>query len=396
MKKICIVTTVAYQNDSRALKQLISLSKNGYSVVGVEFEKSDNFEFPENIDLIRPMQSPQIKPTQKPRHNIFGWIEKKIVSCKNIFRFYFLNCIYYPMRIIPSSDLYIMHSPFPFLPIFFRTRNKRAKFIYDAHEYYLGQGDIYQNTILKKIYDFLLGKIEKYSIHYSNATLTVSPGISKVLKKKYAAEPVVIMNVHDRTLDKVSKRGNIRDYFKKEDFIVLMSGNGKNCVNINLLVEAVLSLDRKYKLVLVGKNHNRFIDNSYLKFINDRIYIFDDLVANEIVPFIKGSDLGVVLVDNTYSNFKYCLPNKLFQYISAEIPILTSDLEDVNMVVKKNKIGEIFRINSAQSLEKSIYSISSGKPMLPSMKIFLRRAEKKYNWKIEEKKFITVLENLEE
>ena len=60
----------------------------------------------------------------------------------------------------------------------------------------------------------------------------------------------------------------------------------------------------------------------------------------EVVPIVKSADFGLCLVQNVSLSDYYCLPNKLFEYCFAGIPVLASDFPDIRSVITKYNIGE--------------------------------------------------------
>ena len=53
------------------------------------------------------------------------------------------------------------------------------------------------------------------------------------------------------------------------------------------------------------------------------------------------ADLGISLEENLGLNYYYALPNKLFDYIQARIPVLVSDLPEMAAVVHSYGIGKV-------------------------------------------------------
>ena len=59
-------------------------------------------------------------------------------------------------------------------------------------------------------------------------------------------------------------------------------------------------------------------------------------------------------VQNTSLSYYYCFPNKLFEYIQAQLPILTNDLPDCAALVKENQIGHVIKDYSISGFQTAI------------------------------------------
>ena len=66
------------------------------------------------------------------------------------------------------------------------------------------------------------------------------------------------------------------------------------------------------------------------------------------------ADIGLCLEEDLGLNYRYALPNKIFDYIQAEIPILVSDLPEMKQIVIKYKVGEIIQLRTPQALAYQI------------------------------------------
>ena len=60
---------------------------------------------------------------------------------------------------------------------------------------------------------------------------------------------------------------------------------------------------------------------------------------HELQQFTASASLGISLEENIGLNYFYALPNKLFNYIQARIPVLVSDFPEMSRVIDEYGIG---------------------------------------------------------
>ncbi|MBM5801473.1 MAG: glycosyltransferase family 4 protein [Cyanobacteria bacterium K_DeepCast_35m_m2_023] len=85
---------------------------------------------------------------------------------------------------------------------------------------------------------------------------------------------------------------------------------------------------------------------------------------DKVVSIARSADVGMCLIEDISLSDYYCLPNKLFEYCFAGIPVLASDFPDICSVVTDYKLGlvtslEIDKLKKAvKEFEKNIIDVS--------------------------------------
>lgn len=95
----------------------------------------------------------------------------------------------------------------------------------------------------------------------------------------------------------------------------------------------------------------------------------------------KECDYGLCMIDSESLSDYFCLPNKLFEYCFANLPVLASDIPEISRVVKKYDFG-IVCSNNIEYIAKSVEEMSSIK------KDYSFRNIEELSWKEQEKKLI--------
>lgn len=71
------------------------------------------------------------------------------------------------------------------------------------------------------------------------------------------------------------------------------------------------------------------------------IHLHPPVPHQRVVEYASGADVGLCFVENVSLSDYYCLPNKLFEYSFAGIPVLASDFPEIHRVVQQYSLGEV-------------------------------------------------------
>ena len=73
--------------------------------------------------------------------------------------------------------------------------------------------------------------------------------------------------------------------------------------------------------------------------LQSRVHFVPPVGPREVQAALRGATVGVTMLEDTCLNHRFALPNKLFDYIRAGLPILGSNLVEVAQVVQQNTLG---------------------------------------------------------
>jgi hypothetical protein len=107
------------------------------------------------------------------------------------------------------------------------------------------------------------------------------------------------------------------------------------------------------------------------------VIIEPPLSVNSIIEHISQYDAGVVTIPPTSFNYENGLPNKLFQYIQARLPIIAGPLQEVAEIVTEEDIGIVtkdFKVESIIAAYRSFISLKNN-----HFEESLEKAAKKYS-----------------
>ena len=375
MKKIANLVFNSFINDSRVLKESISLSNNNYFVeVIAHLDKGlEQQENKENFVIKR-----------------FSYLDRKITKSKigkliAYFK-YFKQSINYckDHDIIHCNDL----NTFPIGCIIKKFYNSKVKIVYDAHEYETEVNGL--SGIQKKLVKF----IEKKLIKYADKVICVSDSISKEYVRLYDIEkPALILNTP--AYKNLDKKNIFRDTFKikNEKSIFLYQGGFDNGRGIEILLDAFKTMEmREAVIVFMGYGPlENLIKNTSDKYNN--IFFHKAVSPNLLLEYTSSADFGLLFYENTCLNHYFCSPNKMFEYLMAEIPVIVSNLYEMKRLVEKNRIGVVAQKNTPNGLKKAIKEAVLLNKV--ELKENILKVKKIYNWEEQEKVLLKIYAEIE-
>jgi len=335
-KKVTSIVLNNFKNDSRVLKENISLQKAGYDVKVVALHEKPLKEFDDVQNI----------PVHRIKLKSRDWSKNKIIQLLKYFEF-----IYRVVKLYRNTD--ILHcNDLNTLPIGFIIKkffNKNVKIVYDAHEY---ETEI---NGLKGIQKILTQKLEKYLIKYADKVITVSDAIADEYVKNYnIPKPALVLNTPP--YKKIQKKDIFRETLNipKDKTIFLYQGGLSKGRGIEILLDTFKNIDDK-KTVIVFMGYGpleELVKNASKEYVN--IYFHKAVSPDVLLEYTSSADFGISTIEDSCLSYRYCLPNKIFEYLMAEIPVIVSNLFEMKRLVKDNNIGVVAEDNNTKGLNEAI------------------------------------------
>ena len=108
-----------------------------------------------------------------------------------------------------------------------------------------------------------------------------------------------------------------------------------------------------------------------------------NIEQGELINYTAAADVGLSLIENISLSYYYALPNKLFEYIMAEVPVVVSNLPQMAEVVKEYKIGDVVELEEKGSLVNCLKNLLTDNKKLFAYKQNCFEASKRLNWEKE-------------
>lgn len=257
----------------------------------------------------------------------------------------------------------------------------QSKLVYDTHELETETGDY--NSFRKKLAKFM----EKYLIKKCDLIFVVSENIANWYEKEYnILRPVVVKNV-PRLID-IKKTNHFRENLsiKDDSIIVLYQGGLSRGRGVDLLLESFKKRSND-KVVIVFMGDGELEEEIKTASKEKNNIFFHPTVAPEIVlEYTSSADIGISFIENTCLSYYFCLPNKLFEYAMAGLPVIVSNMKEMRELVENYKMGIVIEDDKVSSMNNAIDKILESN--IEQMKQNAKRCAEENAWEKQEIKMI--------
>ncbi|HBH49173.1 MAG TPA: glycosyl transferase group 1 [Bacteroidales bacterium] len=357
MIKIVLAVTNDIVTDNRLHKVANTLCQNGYEVtmVGRRFSHSVNL-------FSRSYATRRFKL----------WFNKTILFYAN----YNLRLLFYllkvPVDIIVANDL-------DTLPASWLAAKLRKKvLVFDSHELFTEVPELVKRPLVKRVWA-LHEHLLVPGIDYG---YTVSQPIQQYYQDKYNKSFELIRNLGLFRFDQEFKQNY-------KETIILYQGSINVGRGLELMVKTLPLLENT-KMWIIGQGDilNRLKNLVVELGLEDRVIFFGRIRLDDLWKYTQKAHIGISLEEDLGLNYRYSLPNKLFDYIQSRIPVIVSDLPEMRKLVEKFQIGEILRNRTPESLASLVEKIKGDKSAQTVYQQKLELAARELCWQREEEKLI--------
>lgn len=265
---------------------------------------------------------------------------------------------------------------------------KRVPLVYDSHEYYTGVPELENRPFIRSIWK----KIERTIFPKLDIVITVNESIAGLYEKEYGKRPVVIRNVPLKppSLALTGKQELRRKLeLPENDFLLILQGAGINIERgAEEAVESMKYLEGAKLLIVGGGDVLPFLKELVsMHHLEEKIIFKPRMPYQQLIEYTAAADLGLTLDKNTNVNYRFSLPNKIFDYIHAGIPVLASRLPEVERVINEYEIGTFVDNHDPKHIASKIEWIRNNPEQTNKWKSRLIVAAQQLNWEEESKKF---------
>lgn len=272
-------------------------------------------------------------------------------------------------------------------PNYIAGKWRRKMLFYDTHEYYTGVSALRNSPFKRRVWKWIEDRIfPKLKVVY-----TVNESVKNKYQAEYGNEIAVVRNV---PVTKHVEPLPLPEQWKGK-IVLLMQGMGMHPGRGGMeLLEIMKYLPSHYFLVYIGGGNEweRIAAMRHEWGLEDRVEMIPKLGPELLRRYTPLAQLGMSLDGFEDLNHWFTLPNKLFDYLQAGIPVAASAIPEVKTIIEQYQCGFCFISRNPQDMAEEIMQLMNDQQRYEALKTNALEAAKELCWENERHKLTALYE----
>ena len=262
-------------------------------------------------------------------------------------------------------------------PNYWISKVKGCPIVYDTHEYFTGVPELEARPKTQRIWK----AIEKSIFPKLKHIITVNQSIANLYNEEYGLDLTVVRNIPP-TFDVKTSSSRENWGLPENEIVFILQGSG---INVDRgAEESVMALAQTESahLVILGGGDvvptlNEIV--SRLK-LQNRVHFFPRMPYEKMMECSRLADVGLTLDKDTNVNYRFSLPNKLFDYLQAGIAVLASGVVEVKKIVLDYNVGLIIPSHDPSDIALQMNEFIHDQDKLNRFKLNAKAAALELHW----------------
>lgn len=379
--KVCMHVLETGRTDHRVLREAIALVKAGYDVTIVDVEPGhvrsteEDFQGIHLKHIIAPIwfTSTRFKPL------FFVKMGRMILRATQVL-------------LQTPADIYHAHDENALPACYLAARLRRKPLIFDAHELPLENNP---NFTRWRRLTALAKRLFAAALPYCTGIIATSAPTVQAIRQDYHISDITLVR-NFPPYRGVQRSERLRQHLglNQEVRLALFQGYLQPNRGLNWLVQAAPFLDPNIVIIIMGQDQRGTKAQLEAliaeKRVADRVKIIPAVPYAELLDWTASADIGLNLVSPNYAKAgKVMLPNKLFEYLMAGLPILTSSSDSVSEFITAYDVGRFIDSLEPEHISTAINEMLADKEALTLMsRNGLEAAKNELNWEKEKESLL--------
>jgi len=302
-------------------------------------------------------------------------------ACYNIRLFCYL--------IVVRADLFLANDLDTLPAVWMASKLRRIPYVFDSHEYFTEVPELVNRRVVQKIWKGIEGLL----LPGTRFMITVNKEIAKLFEQEYNVKAQVLMNVPCKLRgDSQEPLGQIPKSFEGK-ILILYQGAVNEGRGLEEIIDAMPKIPGHALLIIGGGDiFDKLQKRVTLMDLKSRVHFTGRLPMEELSWYTQQAIIGISLEQDRGLNYRLALPNKLFDYMHAGLPVLVSDLPVMGGIVKEINFGMVTNKFDPESLSAKILDMTTDKERYGAWKDSALKGSDKFTWESQESVLIGVCE----
>jgi glycosyltransferase involved in cell wall biosynthesis len=351
--------------DNRVNKTCQVLMESGYEVVLIGRELPGSMALP---------------------HWPFKAIRMKLFFIKGPAFYFFFNLRLFFKLWSAKADLLFANDLDTLWPNYLVSKWKKIPLVYDSHELFCDVPELLHSPFKRKIWQ----RLERRIVPKLKTCITVNHSIARIFEEKYKTKFNVIRNIPAPVEVKPLTKKELN--LPEDKKIIMLQGAG---INIDRgaeeLVDAMQYVENTLLLIIGGGDVWPLLEERARRNnLEGKVRLIKKIPKAELINYTLHADLGISIDKNTNPNYYNSLPNKIFDYLQAGVPILATRLPEIERIISYYQVGIFIDSHDPKHIAETINRLFSS-ALLNEFKNNTSIAAKELNWSSEKQKYLEIL-----
>lgn len=122
--------------------------------------------------------------------------------------------------------------------------------------------------------------------------------------------------------------------------------------------------------------------------VQDRVHFIPTVSLSELPSYTASADIGVQPIENTCLNHYTTDSNKLFEYLTAGLPVVATNFPEIRKIVQRNEVGILVPHNDPLALAAGLNELVSNTTLRNQLAMNARATASRLNWEEQESRLV--------
>jgi glycosyltransferase involved in cell wall biosynthesis len=263
---------------------------------------------------------------------------------------------------------------------------RRKRIVYDSHEYFTQVPELVNRRFARKTWELA----ERMFFPEISSAYTVNQSISDIYSSLYHLDVKVIRNLPP------AEKPQPREGFLPDGFIgfklILYQGAVNEGRGLAEMIRAMVHLE-EFRLVVIGDGDIREdMENLVHDLgVQNLVHFTGRLPFEDLAWYTNRATIGISLEQNIGLNYYYSLPNKVFDYLHAGLPILASSLPEIRQIVEAVDFGILVDRYDPLYLAETVRRMTGDDTKMKQWRDNALNNKGSYTWESQEKELLELI-----